>query len=108
MTRKTRVPENSVQLTVIDALNLGRWRWIFHGKGRVGRGQKWQTPMKGHPGWPDLFAVRRDRAVAIECKSDTGQATDDQYIWLNALRAAGVEAYLVGPDQLNYILLKLK
>lgn len=27
MTRKARVPENSVQLTVIDALNLGRWRW---------------------------------------------------------------------------------
>ena len=109
MTRRTRVPENSVQLTVIDALNLGQWHWIYHAKGRVGAGKgRWQTPMKGHPGWPDLFACRGDRAVAIECKSDTGKPTPDQYVWLNMLDAAGIEAYVIGPDQLDDILERLK
>ena len=108
MTRRTRVPENSVQLTVIDALNLGRWRWIFHAKGRVGRQGKWQTPMKGHPGWPDLFAVRGDRAIALECKSDTGVPSEDQLIWLAMLGAAGVEANIVDPGNLSQILERLK
>ena len=104
MTRRTKVPENSVQLTVIEALNLGRWRWIYHAKGRVGSAGKWQTPMKGHPGWPDIFAVRGDVALAIECKSDTGRVSPDQEIWGLALTSAGVRWHVVGPDQLDRIL----
>ena len=40
-------------------------------------------------GFPDLFMVRGNRAVAIECKASKGRVTDDQRRWLQALGFAG-------------------
>lgn len=53
---------------------------------------------RSNPGWPDLFMVRRDRAVAIELKSAKGVATKAQLEWLLALELAGVESHLWRPD----------
>jgi len=49
-------------------------------------------------GFPDLFMVRGNRAVAIECKASKGRVTDDQRRWLQALGFAGVEAFAFWPD----------
>jgi len=45
-------------------------------------------------GWPDIFAVRRQRAVALELKGPKGTYTAEQDAWLMALNKAGVESYL--------------
>ncbi len=54
------------------------------------------------PGWPDLFLVR-ERAIALEVKTETGRLTDDQARWLLALRACGIEARVVRPADAEWI-----
>lgn len=54
---------------------------------------------RSNPGFPDLFLVRRERAIAAELKSERGKATADQELWLAALSGAGIEAYLWRPSQ---------
>ncbi len=39
-------------------------------------------------GWPDLFCVRGDEAVAIELKAEKGKVSEYQQAWIDAL--AGV------------------
>jgi len=63
----------------------------------------WRTPYAGTlgKGWPDLFMVRGDRAVAAELKRDKAakKATkEDQKRVLSLLGLAGVETYLWCPD----------
>jgi Holliday junction resolvase len=55
------------------------------------------TPYQGAraKGWPDIFAVRGDRAVAMELKCGKNRLSSEQTSWLADLRAAGVETYIV-------------
>lgn len=55
---------------------------------------------RSEPGWPDEALVR-DRLVLLELKSDLGKLSGAQKDWLRALRAAGVECYLIRPDDLQ-------
>lgn len=58
-------------------------------------------------GWPDLFLVRGDRAIAMELKSEKGKVTQAQLDWLSWLKDAGVEAWVLHPrdeDRLAEIL----
>jgi hypothetical protein len=48
-------------------------------------------------GFPDLFMVRGDRAVALECKAGRGQASPDQKKWIARMNQAGIPAYVVWP-----------
>lgn len=71
---------------------LRRLGWRVHVIRRSDRGH--------HPGaddgWPDLFATRERRAVAIELKATDGRLADDQGEWLHALgRVPGIEALVV-------------
>ena len=106
MTKRVKVPEASVASVVEDALDVGRWRWTHFRAARTADG--WRTALAGSKGFPDYFALRGDRAIVIECKSDTGKTTDDQEIWLMAFRVAGIEAHVVGPEGLDWIIRRLK
>jgi Holliday junction resolvase len=46
-------------------------------------------------GWPDVFAVKGSRSVAIEIKTMTGCVSREQAEWLDALNVAGIEALVV-------------
>lgn len=48
-------------------------------------------------GFPDLFMVRAERAIAAELKSATGRSTAEQDAWLCALEGAGIETHLWRP-----------
>lgn len=45
-------------------------------------------------GFPDLFLVRRDRAIAAELKVGKRPVTHEQAEWIRALEAAGIMAYV--------------
>lgn len=67
--------ENELLTAVTDALTTFRWRWT-HSR----RSDKALT--MGHPGVPDIIAVRRGRLLLIELKTEKGQLTEDQWAWL--------------------------
>lgn len=63
----------------------------------------WRTPVSADgAGFPDLILVR-DRVIAAELKREKGKPSDDQQSWLEAFRAAGVEAYLWRPSDVDEI-----
>ncbi len=55
---------------------------------------------RSEPGWPDEALVR-DRLVLLELKTERGRLSPAQKDWLRALRAAGVEAYVVRPRHIQ-------
>lgn len=52
-------------------------------------------------GFPDLFAVKPGRALAIELKSQKGKLTGEQEVWLHDLGLAGVETHVWRPSDLS-------
>lgn len=85
--------EDELLTGVIEAAASGGWL-TFHVRG-------WHAGIiQGHVGFPDLVAVHRERGllVAIETKTATGRVDEAQERWLRALRAAGVDARVVRPD----------
>ena len=91
-----RVSETDWLRTVGDTLDLTGWSWIHHRPGRRTNGT-WVTATQGNcgRGWPDIFAVRGARAIAIELKTAGGRVTAEQTGWHERLRAAGIEAQLI-------------
>ena len=53
---------------------------------------------RSDPGFPDSLMVRGGRMVAAELKRETKQPTQAQRDWLEALEAAGAEAYVWRPS----------
>lgn len=81
---------------VLDLCRVLGWR-TYHPRPAMTR-RGWRTPVQGDGiGWPDLAAVRGDRLVVAELKSERGRTTPEQADWLEALAAAGVEAYTWRP-----------
>lgn len=80
------------------------WLWK-HDETAIRQSGKWSTPLRGHRGFPDYFAIRDRRVVAAEIKSDTGRLRPEQVIWLDALRALGhIEVYVWRPADKEEIL----
>jgi hypothetical protein len=96
MTTARWVTEAQWLTAVGDALDYTGWSWIHHRPGRRASG-KWADPVQGNSarGWPDVFAVRDDRAIAVELKTDSGRVTPEQTEWLARLNAAGIETHLL-------------
>lgn len=58
----------------------------------------WQTPTEADGnGWPDLFLVRGDRAIAAELKVGKNTLSAAQRRWLASLEAAGITAVVWRP-----------
>jgi hypothetical protein len=88
-TARPKVTEAQFQRQVIDLAKLAGWR-VFHPR----------ISIQSVPGWPDLVLVR-DRILFRELKSESGQTTPEQDAWLAALTAAGADAAVWRPADLE-------
>lgn len=87
MTRRARTPEKAFMAQVCQLLTLTGWLWYHTHDSR-----------RSKPGFPDIVAVRGERTVFIETKSDTGRLSPEQGQWVKALQEAGQEVYVWTPD----------
>lgn len=98
-----RAMESEYEDTIIQAASTLGYRVHVERKARTKDG--FRTPIKGHPGWPDIVIVGYGRAWFIELKRKPNKPTDDQYAWLEALLQAGVSAFVAYvPEQLQAII----
>lgn len=91
--------EEELGQEVEKLLELFGWLWCHFRPARTRDG--WRTAITGHKGFPDYFAVKSTRTVAIELKSEKGKVTNEQQIWLTALAATKTEVYLWRPRDLK-------
>jgi hypothetical protein len=93
--------EEVFQKDVIELAHTLGWR-VAHFRPALTK-HGWRTPVSADgKGFPDLILVR-DRVIAVELKRRKGKASVEQLEWLDAFRAAGVEAYLWRPDDVDDI-----
>jgi len=79
-----RATEDECEDTIVAAASLLGYRVHVERKARTRRG--WRTPIKGHPGWPDLVIVGHGRLIVAELKRKPNRLDPDQAVWLDALR----------------------
>jgi hypothetical protein len=96
MTAAAPLRESDWARAVEDTFDLCRWRWVHFRPARTKAG-KWVTPTSGSgsKGWPDYFAVRDDRALAIELKRAGGRTSPEQSDWIAAMQQTGIEAHVI-------------
>lgn len=95
------VTEKDFQSQVIQLARLLGWR-VAHFRSICDRQGIWRTPVQADgAGWPDLFMVRRDRAIAAELKRELSKAMPEQDIWLYKLAQTCVETYIWRPSDLR-------
>lgn len=91
-----RPSELQCEATIIAAaLRAG---WLVHGERtvRVGKGARaFATPVKGTPGFPDLVLCRPPVLYVVELKRKPHRPDPAQLVWLEALRACGVDADVI-------------
>lgn len=83
--------EKDWQRTVVDLAKQLGWL-VYH---------TFNSRRSAH-GFPDLCLVR-DRVVYLELKREKTYPTPDQVNWLRALIAAGAEAYIARPSDLQHL-----
>lgn len=100
--------EAQFQRQVIDLARHCGWRVAHFRPARRGNGG-WCTPMQGNPGWPDCVFCHPARGLFLvrELKTDQGRPTPEQVAWLAALEAAGVDAKIWRPSDLDEIVATL-
>lgn len=95
--------EDELLAAITEALTLFGWRWT-HSR----RSDK--AIVMGHPGVPDIIAVRRGRVKFIELKTEKGQLTQEQWAWLHETEPNGfaVAWHLWRPSDLDAALVLLR
>ena len=94
------------QRQVIDLAHTFRWRVAHFRPAKTSHG--WVTPVAADgAGFPDLL-LTRDRILAVELKSETGKLSEDQAVWLDAFRLAGVETFVWRPSDAAEVLAVLR
>ena len=81
------ISEREWQQTVEGLLTLYGWRWYHTHDSR-----------RSVAGFPDIFATKGVRAIALELKSEAGKPTAAQSAWLDALEATGIWCHVVYPS----------
>lgn len=99
MTAATAITEAEWQATVTDLLRALGYR-SMHCRRSIGKGRRWTTATSV-VGWPDLFAWRPGRAVALELKAEGGTVTTEQERVLAELAGAGIDARVVRPSDFD-------
>lgn len=95
------ITEGAWQANVIELAHVLGWRVAHFRPARTLHG--WRTAVAADGcGFPDLV-LTRERLVVAELKARRGRLTADQRAWLDALAAAGVEAYLWRPDDWPHV-----
>ena len=100
--------EAQFQSQVIELARTLGWRVAHFRAVRVLRGNgavRYMTPVQADgAGFPDLFMVRRERAIAAELKRQTGSTTsEEQKEWLARLEETPVETYKWRPSDWDSI-----
>ncbi len=86
-----------LQKSVIDLAHLYHWS-VVHNPAVETKHRGWTTALAADSkGFPDLLLFR-DRVVAIEIKGDGDTLKPDQLIWRDRIQRAGVEWYVVRPN----------
>lgn len=104
-----KVSEAQLQEHVLELAQLTGWTVAHFRPARVGNPdegeQRWVTPVAADgKGFPDLVLVHPQRGVLFrELKSSTGRVRDDQQAWLDVLVAAGADAGVWRPSDLDDI-----
>lgn len=86
--------EGHFQTRVVNRMHFFGWR-VYH---------PWLS-VHSASGWPDLFAVRGERAIAAELKTDKAPPPrPSQQAWLDELGAVpGIESYCWRPRDMDWI-----
>lgn len=85
-----------LQAAAVQLLGYTGWGHL-HVRRSIGKGHRWQTTTNV-PGWPDLWcwAPRQPgRWLAVEVKVLPDWLSDDQYVLLASLAAAGAEVLVL-------------
>jgi hypothetical protein len=86
-------PEKHLQSKVLELARLCRWR-AFH---------PWSS-LHSASGWPDLSLVRGGRLIFAELKSERGNVTAEQRMWLDELALVpGVRCFVWKPSDWSAI-----
>ena len=94
-----RKPEREFQDAVVEYARLQGWR-VAHFTPAFARKGKFLTHgAYDSAGFPDLCLVR-DRIVFMECKrKGVLKLREEQIVWFETLRHAGIECYVVNPGK---------
>lgn len=84
--------EKQLQRQLVDLAQATGWKRTYHTF----------DSRRSSSGFPDLVLVR-ERVVFVELKTERGRPSDAQRDWIEALLAAGAEAYIVRPRHLDAI-----
>jgi hypothetical protein len=60
------------------------------------------------PGWPDIFAWRGNKIIAVELKMPKNKLTADQITVLAELKTAGVETFVLYPSEVELFKSQIK
>jgi len=102
-----KINENNFLAAVMELAKWEGWMVYHPLPAQNGRGG-WRTAQAGDVGFPDLVLAHPERGVIFaELKTSIGRATPDQKLWLETLTAAGVEAYLWRPLDIQAIRTRL-
>lgn len=91
--------ERDFQKTVIELAQVLGWRVAHFRPARTKYGWKTAVAADG-AGYPDLSMVR-ERIIFAELKAEKGKVSAEQQEWLEAIEAAGGEAYVWRPSDWN-------
>lgn len=93
--------EAEFQRSVMQALRLMGWRFAhFHDSRRQVRPGVFVGD-KDAKGFPDIFAVKGSRALALELKGEKTRISEEQLVWIALLRDAGIEAHIWRPGDFD-------
>lgn len=95
--------EADYQGRILDYALVTGWR-AHHCRPLQTRAGKWQTPITGHAGFPDLILARGPRLVVLEVKRDGEQPTPEQRAWLSAfMLVPGAQVHIATPSTWDFI-----
>ena len=98
-----KINENNFLAAVMELAKWEGWMVYHPLPAQNGRGG-WRTAQAGDVGFPDLVLVHPERGVIFaELKTAIGKLSDAQNDWLMCLHAAGAEAYVWRPRDINDI-----
>jgi hypothetical protein len=88
--------ERELLETIREAAKIGRWL-LYHT----------HDSRRSAAGFPDLVLVRGRDVIFAELKTERGRLTPEQVAWLGALRAAGQDAVVWRPSDLDAVCFRL-
>lgn len=99
----SQISEETFTKQVIQLARVFGWR-VAHFRPAMTKRGRWVTPVQGDgKGFPDLFMLRHNRAIAAELKSAKGTVTPEQELWLEAAKRANFEAYIWKPSDIDEV-----